>query len=69
VKKFKINYLVRYYKRADGITHAHNYTVRVFKDKDKAEKLAMLTVTSLYNMTINIKAIEIGEIEEVTNEG
>ena len=70
MKKFKINYLIRYFENTEDFTHSLRSVTVIYSDKLQVQEdaFSLVTATTSYCST-NIKSIEIGEIEEVTNEG
>lgn len=70
MKKFKINYLVRYFENGQGFTHSHRWVnVGMPSLTETKEHAFAYVIFAIGDSEVNIKSIEIGEIEEVTNEG
>lgn len=71
MKKFRINYLVRYHAQDLEFTHTHNHVIVMVNEIGKVRENAIdFVVSSLGKEGLyNAKSIEIGTIKEVKNEG
>jgi hypothetical protein len=70
MKKFKINYLVRYFEGASvDFTHSHRWLIfRVPTLTETKEHAFSFVMSSIGDSEGSIKSVEIGEIEEVKDE-
>ena len=71
MKKFKINYLVRYFDGAEiPFTHTHNFFIIICNSREECLEFAFNWTVSKFDEgeLYHVKSLEIGENEEVTNE-